>query len=158
MTQTQTLRLLILGALGAVISCDGAAARLDVPPAPRADDSCPVGTFRPAGLDQCVFPAQDINGETTGVSDDRCAVGQPAVPPSCVSDSGLQRPYLWLGPDCVNGYHFETGACNRNMGVAGFATGGSFVGAGGFGNAAGGTGGTSGAPADAGATDGDEAF
>ncbi|HVU51239.1 MAG TPA: hypothetical protein VHL80_11160 [Polyangia bacterium] len=119
MTKNQTVRLLIVGGLAAVISCDGAQSRtaggLDV-------NDCPFGTFRPAGLDACVFPAVDVNNLTILVSDNRCAFNQPATPPSCVSDQGL-RPYLALGPTCAPGYRFEDGACDRNGGVAGFATG-----------------------------------
>src|SRR5690349_17289537 len=99
MLTNRTFRVLLLGGLAAVISCDGAA-RQDAPPGALADGDCPFGTFRPVGLDQCVFPAQDLNGLNLMVSDNRCASGQPAVPPACVSDSGL-RPYLSLGPSCA---------------------------------------------------------
>jgi hypothetical protein len=128
---SRTLRLLLLGALGALISCDGAMNGAGATPTELAAGDCPFGTFRPSGLNECVFPAQDINNGTVMVSDNRCAFGQPATPPSCVSDAGL-RPYLAVGPSCAPGYRFEDGSCNRNSGpltggstgVAGFTTGG----------------------------------
>jgi hypothetical protein len=133
MTKTRTVRLLVFGALGAVISCDGATMRPSSGGLAAGD--CPFGTFRPAGLEQCVFPAQDINNNSVTVTDNRCALGQPASPPSCVSDAGL-RAYLALGPSCAPGYRFEDGSCNRNTGAAGsFPTGGGTGVAGSFGDA-----------------------
>jgi hypothetical protein len=117
--QRKLLGLFAMGGLAAIISCDSS-------PSPSqsglASNDCPYGTFRPQGISDCVFPATDVNGNSFGVADDRCAQGQPAIPPSCVSDSGL-RPYLWATGTCASGYRFEPGACNRTGGMAGFAVG-----------------------------------
>ena len=136
MTNNQTFRLLLLGALGALISCDGAMGGGETATQLAAGD-CPFGTFRPSGLDECVFPAQDINSGNITVSDNRCAFGQPATPPTCVSDAGL-RPYLALGPSCAPGYRFEDGSCNRNGGTGGFPLTGGGTGVAGFSTGGGG--------------------
>jgi hypothetical protein len=119
MNKPKLLGIVAFGGLAAIISCDsgtgGTAGRLDA-------NDCPVGTFRPVGLTDCVFPSVDVNGLPIGVSDNRCAFGQPAVPPQCVSDSGA-RPYLTTSTSCATGYRYEPGACNRNDGTAGVATG-----------------------------------
>jgi hypothetical protein len=139
MNKTQLLCILGFGGLAIIISCDNGTAAttggLDV-------NDCPVGTFRPVGITDCVFPAVDVNGNTIGFSDNRCAFGQPAVPAQCVSDAG-GRAYLASSTKCAPGYRYEPGACNRNNGTAGFATGfgtgdaGSFGTAGSFGGEAG---------------------
>ena len=145
MTKKQLLGLLASGSLAAIISCDAgapdrAATSLDA-------NDCPIGTFRPLGLADCVFPATDVFGQPIGVSDNRCVQGQPAVPPQCVNDNG-DRPYLSVSSKCAPGYRYLEGSCNRNTvaGTAGtFGTGGGgfnggFSGTDGFG----GTGGFSG--------------
>jgi hypothetical protein len=147
MKKTKILGLLAAGGLAALVSCDNGQA----PTTAELDgNDCPTGTFRPAGQGECVFPADDINNAPIGVSDNRCAFGQPAIPPKCVSDSG-ERAYLSVSMKCAPGYRFEPGACNRltNTGTAGFFGGdagaGAFTGeAGAFG--IGGTTGTAGAP------------
>jgi hypothetical protein len=119
MTKNQLFGLAITG-LATVISCDSASK----PTAEElASDDCPVGTFRPFGITDCVFPATDQFNQLIGVSDNRCAQGQPAIPPSCVNDSG-ERSYLTTSTKCAPGYRFMPGACNRG-GTAGF--GGGFV-------------------------------
>ena len=37
---------------------------------------------------QVTFSATDANNQLFGVSDNRCASGQPAIPPQCISDAG----------------------------------------------------------------------
>ena len=113
----------ILGGVVTLIACDDGGAR--VPSDPQSTD-CPYGTFRPMGLADCVFPANDFSGQPIGVSDNRCAAGQPAIPPQCVSDSG-GRPYLSISTTCAPGYRFFPSACNRNGGTAGVvgSTGGT---------------------------------
>jgi hypothetical protein len=154
MNKPKLLGIVAFSGLAVIISCDngtgGTAGGLDA-------NDCPVGTFRPLGLTDCVFPAVDVNGQPIGVSDNRCASGQPAVPPQCVSESG-GRSYLSSSTTCVTGYRFLPGACNRNdgtagFGTAGFATGfgtgsaGSFGGAGAAGSFEQGFGGDNGAAA-----------
>jgi hypothetical protein len=124
MTKQNLLALLAAGGLAAIISCDAASpdtvGGLDV-------GDCPYGTFKPVGLDECVFPANTIFNEQIGVADNRCTQGQPAVPPSCVSDSGA-RAYLTISMKCAPGYRYLPGACRRDVsGVGGF--GGFFTGA-----------------------------
>jgi hypothetical protein len=116
MNKKQLLALLAVGGLAAIISCDNgsagtAAGGLDA-------NDCPIGSFRPTGIADCVFPSTDVNNQPVGVSDNRCAVGQPAIPPQCVGDNG-QRDYLSTSMNCAPGYRFLPGACNRN----GFTTG-----------------------------------
>jgi hypothetical protein len=128
MTKNQLLGVLAFGGVAAIISCDsgsgGATSGL-------ASNDCRIGTFRPLGIEDCVFPATDNNGLELGVSDNRCATGQAAIPPQCVSDTG-QRAYFSTSTTCAPGYRFLDGACNRNTfptGSAGtFGTGeaGSF--------------------------------
>jgi hypothetical protein len=126
MTQRKLLGLFAMGGLAAIISCDSASSpsKSGLADTGSGLSDCPLGTFRPGGITDCVFPAADINGNTLGVADNRCAQGDPAIPPACVSDSG-QRAYLWATDTCAPGYRFEPGACNRNGGVAGsgFSTG-----------------------------------
>lgn len=132
MTKTTFLGLLAACGLAALVSCDNGQAPTT---AELGGSDCPTGTFRPAGLDECVFPADDINNAPIGVSDNRCAFGQPAIPPKCVSDSG-ERAYLSVSMKCAPNYRYEPGACNRGGGFpadAGFNTGsagGSFDAAG----------------------------
>jgi hypothetical protein len=119
MTKTTLLGFLALGGLAALVSCDnGQGPTLGG----LGANDCPYGTFRPAGLDECVFPANDVNNGQFGVSDNRCAFGQPASPPQCVSDNG-ERAYLSISTKCAPNYRFEPGACNRGGGAAGFSTG-----------------------------------
>jgi len=123
-TKTAFLVTTLLGTLAGV-SCDGGSSAtvggLDA-------NDCPYGMFRPMGAPDCVFAAADVNGQPIGVSDNRCAFGQPATPPQCVSDAG-ERPYLSSSSKCAPGYRFFAGACNRNgvpgglTGAAGFPTG-----------------------------------
>lgn len=116
MTKTTLLGFLALGGLAALVSCDNGQ---DPTTAGLGANDCPFGTFRPAGLDECVFPANDLNNFPIGVSDNRCAFGQPANPPQCVSDSG-ERAYLSVSMKCAPNYRFEPGVCNRiNNGAAG---------------------------------------
>jgi hypothetical protein len=120
MNKPKLLGIVAFSGLAAIVSCDsgtgGTSNGLDA-------NDCPVGTFRPIGLTDCVFPAVDLNGQPIGVSDNRCAFGQPAVPPQCVSDAG-GRPYLSASMTCATGYRYLPGACNRNNGTAGdFGTG-----------------------------------
>jgi hypothetical protein len=119
MNKTHLLGILAFGGLATLMSCDsgnaGSVDGLDV-------SDCQVGTFRPVGLTDCVFPAVDVNGTPIGVSDNRCAFGQPAVPPMCVSDAG-GRAYLSTSMKCAQGYRFEPGACNRNGPQTGSGTG-----------------------------------
>jgi hypothetical protein len=114
MTKNQLLG--VLGGLAAIVSCDSGSAG----PATAGLDAndCPLGTFRPVGFADCVFPSTDVNNQPIGVSDNRCAFGQPAIPPQCVSDTG-QRDYLSTSTKCAPGYRFSPGACDRN----GFGTG-----------------------------------
>jgi hypothetical protein len=89
---------------------------------------CPIGTFQPDGIDECVFPADTMFSGPYATSDNRCATGQPAYPPRCVGENGL-RPYLSLSSSCAPGYRFEAGLCGHDNvvigGVAG-AFGGGF--------------------------------
>ncbi|HEY2730640.1 MAG TPA: hypothetical protein VGK52_11935 [Polyangia bacterium] len=139
MNKRTLLGILAAGGLALAISCDGGSSATST--GLDAND-CPYGTFRPAGLTDCVFPATDVNNQPFGVSDNRCAAGQPAVPPQCVSDAG-DRAYLSTSSKCATGYRFLPGACNRNEGIAGTAgttltgTAGSTTG---FGTGAAGTG------------------
>ena len=135
MTKNQTFGLLMLGALGTTVSCEGGPSRPSA--SLGASDDCPYGTFRPVGIDECVFPANDVNNQLIGVSDNRCAVGQPAIPPSCVSDSG-GRSYLSTSSNCAPGYRFSDGACDR--GVGGVAGSSGFPVTGGAGSFGGGEG------------------
>jgi hypothetical protein len=152
-----TLRgFLALAGLAAIVSCDNGQ---DATMGGLGANDCPYGTFRPAGLDECVFPANDINNGPFGVSDNRCAFGQPAIPPQCVSDSG-ERAYLSVSTRCAPGYRFEPGACNRGGGAAGFpvtGTAGAFGAVGAAGDASGAAGGPTGAGAIAGSEAGDSA-
>lgn len=123
MKKNDLLGILAAGGLALVLSCDGGSSATS---AGLDANDCQYGTFRPAGLADCVFPATDVNNQQFGVSDNRCAFGQPAVPPQCVSDVG-DRAYLSTSSTCATGYRFLPGACNRNnvnTGAAGgFTTG-----------------------------------
>jgi hypothetical protein len=121
MKKTTLLGTLTFCGFAALISCDNGAAPTS---GNLADDDCPIGTFRPQGLADCVFPADDQFGSPLGVSDNRCATGQAALPPVCVSDQG-GRTYFSLTKSCAPGYRFEPGACQRNNG-GGTGTGGFF--------------------------------
>jgi len=113
------LDILAVGGLALAISCDGGSAATS---SGLGANDCQYGTFRPTGLDDCVFPAADVNNQPIGVSDNRCAFGQPAIPPQCVSDGG-ERPYLSTSSKCATGYRFLPGSCNRNNEPTGVATG-----------------------------------
>jgi hypothetical protein len=120
MKKKDLLGILAAGGLTLAISCDGGSSATS---AGLAANDCQYGTFRPAGLADCVFPASDVNNQPFGVSDNRCAFGQPAIPPQCVSDAG-ERAYLSTSSKCATGYRFLPGACNRNDGpMTGFGTG-----------------------------------
>jgi hypothetical protein len=118
MKMTTLLGTLTFCGFAALVSCDSGAGPTS---GSLADDDCPIGTFQPPGLAGCVFPADDPFGNPLGVSDNRCASGQPAMPPVCVSDEG-GRSYFSLTKNCADGYRFEPGACQRNggMGTGGF--------------------------------------
>jgi hypothetical protein len=124
MTKTTLLGLLALGGLATLVSCDNGQ---DGTTAALGPNDCPYGTFRPAGLSECVFPSSDLNNFPIGVSDNRCAFGQPAIPPQCVSDSG-ERAYLSVSSKCAPNYRWEPGACNRGGGVAGITGAAGFIG------------------------------
>jgi hypothetical protein len=116
--------LLALAFVTAALSCDsnGADSQLG-----QATGDCPIGTFKPEGLDECVFPAEDAFGQTATVTDNRCATGQPAHAPACVSDTG-RRAYYTLSKTCAPNYHYSPGVCQRlnvggNTGEAGFCFG-----------------------------------
>jgi hypothetical protein len=141
------LPVLLLGGLPALVLCCDNGGKSSTTGGLGSDD-CPYGTFRPMGLADCVFPADDTNGNPLATSDNRCATGQPAVPPACVSDNG-ERPYLSLSMSCAPNYHFEAGSCQRSGGFAGtngFA--GTFEPAGTNGFAGDGSAGTTGAAGD----------
>jgi hypothetical protein len=141
MNKTELSGLTLVIGVATIIACDSGSGQRTQG---LGANDCPIGTFRPVGLSECVFPASDLTGVTFNVSDNRCAGGAPAVPPACVSDSG-QRAYLATSPSqCVTGYRFLDGACDRNDGCGGCraATGaagtfGNFGGFGGFGGFAG---------------------
>jgi hypothetical protein len=125
MTMTKTLiQVLVLGGFAALaLCCDNGGQSSS---SGLGTNDCPLGTFRPVDFADCVFPADDLNGNPLSISDNRCAVGQPAVPPSCISDLG-GRPYLALSKTtCAANYRFVEGSCERNgfsgtAGVNGFA-------------------------------------
>src|SRR5258708_5328936 len=110
MTKKQLLGILAAGGLAAIISCDSGRAGTGAGGLDTKD--CPIGTFRPVGISDCVFPSTDVNNQPIGVADNRCAFGQPAIPPQCVSDTG-ERDYLSSSMKCAPGYRFLPGACNR---------------------------------------------
>jgi hypothetical protein len=126
----KTLGLATVLILSSVMSCDDGSDPSSTSGAASGD--CPLGMFKPIGLSECVFPADTEFGQPTTVSDNRCATGQPAIPPSCVSDTG-RRAYLSASSTCAPNYHFEMGLCQRgNTGIGGFFTAGT-TGAAGFG-------------------------
>jgi len=126
MTKHTLVGLIACGAVGVIISCDNGSPATTSNLAP----DCPIGTFHPVGVTDCVFPATDVNNQPLNVSDNRCASGQPAVPPSCVSNSGL-RAYLSTSSSCAPGYSFLDGSCDRQnvtgfAGMVGTGVGGAF--------------------------------
>lgn len=127
---TKLLGALSFCGLAALLSCDNA--DTSTTGNRLSDDDCDIGTFKPDGFADCVFPADDQFGNPLGVSDNRCATGQPAVPPICASDIG-RRPYFSTSKNCAPNYRWVPGACQR-----GFAGNGGFMT--GFGTGAGGTG------------------
>ncbi|HVZ73412.1 MAG TPA: hypothetical protein VHJ20_13620 [Polyangia bacterium] len=119
--------ILSLAFVASAISCDSATNATQG----EATADCPIGTFKPEGWPDCVFPAQDTFGSVFGVADNRCAINQPAYPPSCVSDTG-RRAYFSLSAPCAPNYHFDPGVCVRSGGTGGTTgTGGFFTGFGG---------------------------
>jgi hypothetical protein len=90
MTKNKLFMMLAMGSVAATLACDDGSA---VSNSGLSTNDCPIGMFRPVGLDTCVFSADDVNGNPLALSDDRCALGTPAIPPTCVSDAGL-RSYL----------------------------------------------------------------
>jgi hypothetical protein len=127
-----------------VMSCDDGSDPSSTSGAASGD--CPLGMFKPIGLPECVFPAETEFGQPTTVSDNRCATGQPAIPPSCVSDTG-RRAYLSASNTCAPNYHFEMGLCQRGGGFGGT------TGAAGFFTGSAGTTSTAGFPGFGGSTD-----
>ena len=121
MTKNKLFMILTLGSVTATISCDGGSTASN---SDLSTNDCPIGMFRPVGLDACVFSAVDVNGIALALADDRCAAGSPAIPPACVSDAGL-RSYLATSTTCAPSYRYEPGACERdnNLGAAGAPTG-----------------------------------
>ncbi len=127
MTKNKLFMMLAMGSVAATLACDGASATSS---GDLSTNDCPIGMFRPAGIDDCVFPAEDLGGGPLSVSDNRCASGQPAFPPVCISDSG-ERPYLAASTVCAPNYRYEVGACERlgnfdggiNASEGGFTTG-----------------------------------
>jgi hypothetical protein len=115
MTKNRLLGVLAFGGLAAVISCDSGSSGTS---SGLASNDCPIGTFRPVGIQDCVFPATDTNNQPLGVSDNRCAPGQPAVPPQCINDNG-GRAYFSTSMTCAPGYRYIEGACDRTSGFAG---------------------------------------
>jgi hypothetical protein len=112
-----TIRLMTVLFLVAALSCDEAPGGATS----AASTDCLIGMFKPEGLTDCVFPAETSVGDPATVSDNRCATGQPAYPPACVSDTG-RRSYLSASHTCAANYHFEPGVCERNStGGTGFA-------------------------------------
>jgi hypothetical protein len=122
MNSKHVFSLFSAAALATLLACDEAPSAAGI----NLATDCPIGTFRPEGLDECVFPADDQFGNLLGVSDNRCATGQAAVPPSCVHDRG-GRPYFSISRTCAPGYTFLPGACRRDFpgtgaaGTTGFA-------------------------------------
>lgn len=137
MTKNKLFMILTMGGVAATLSCDDGSA---VSSGGLSTNDCPIGMFRPVGLAECVFSAEDVNGVQLALSDDRCAAGTPAIPPTCVSDTGL-RTYLASSTTCAPSYRYEPGACERggnNLGSAGgFTTGFGTAGVGAAGAAGG---------------------
>src|SRR5450432_628404 len=107
-----------MGAIVAVLSCgsDG-----------QSPSDCPIGTFRPVGIRDCVVPA-----DNPFTSDTRCTSG--AQSPQCVSTTG-GRAYYATSSHCAPGYQFQMGTCLGNSGVGGSFGDGSFAGTAGAGTA-----------------------
>ena len=114
MAKNKLFTVLTMGSVAATLSCSDASA----PSSSDLTNECPIGMFRPVGLDKCVFSAEDVNGNEISLPDDRCAPGQPSVPPTCVSATGL-RSYLADSTACAPNYQYEPGSCERGGGTAG---------------------------------------
>ena len=79
MTKNKLFMMLAMGSVAATLACDdGSAVSSDG----LSTNDCPIGMFRPVGLDTCVFSAEDVNGNEISLPDNRCASGQPSVPPT----------------------------------------------------------------------------
>src|SRR5262245_27635268 len=122
MTKKSLVSASALLALATIFSCDSDSSQNG-----SLDSDCPIGTFRPVGLADCVFPAEEVCGGPLAVPDNRCASGQPALPPACVNDQG-GRSYFSQTKSCAPGYRFAPGACQRDGGpitgaAGGFGTG-----------------------------------
>jgi hypothetical protein len=100
----------VMGAIVVALSCSDAQ--------PGAGGDCPIGTFRPVGIKDCVIPSDNAGG----IADSRCALGAQA--PTCDSSSGL-RPYFATSTHCAPGYQYQAGSC---MSGAGGGFGGTGVG------------------------------
>jgi hypothetical protein len=122
----------LVGAIVSVLSCgDGQPAGGD----------CPLGTFRPIGIQDCVIPA-DSNAPMT---DNRCAQGA-AYSPTCESITGA-RPYYATSTRCAPGYQYTMGSCVSGSGGF-FGTGGVVFPEGGGAGETGAAGDTTGAAGD----------
>jgi hypothetical protein len=143
MTKTKLLGALTFCGLAALLSCENGDGSTS---GSLSDDDCPIGTFKPAGLTECVFPADDQFGNLLGVSDNRCASGQPAYPPVCSSDTG-GRAYFSISKTCAPNYRFQPGACQRGAITGSAGTGGVMTG---FGTGAAATGFSTGGGGDTG--------
>lgn len=117
MPKTKLIGAMTFCTFAALLSCDNAQSPTN---GGLSDNDCPVGTFRPIGLADCVFPADDQFGNPLGVSDNRCVSGQPALPPVCVSMIGGRSYFALTKSACAPDYRFEPGACQRNNGGGGF--------------------------------------
>lgn len=121
----------LMGAIVAVLSCgDGQ----------HAGGDCPLGTFRPVGIQDCVIPA-DFN---SAMMDNRCAQGS-ANSPTCQSSTG-GRAYYATSTHCAPGYQYTMGSCVSGTGGVigtgvGFPDGGFADGVGFFDGATAGAGG-----------------
>jgi hypothetical protein len=113
------LGLVVMGVIVVALSCGSSSS-------PPTGD-CPIGTFRPTGISDCVVPA-----DNAFVADTRCQGS--AQPPVCLSDSGTLRPYFSPSDRCAPGYHLMQGECQGSAGFGGpmtgvaGATGAAFVG------------------------------
>ena len=119
MTKTKVLTILTLSGMVTALACDGASSGTA---GGLSTSDCALGMFRPTGLADCVFPADDLNGNPLGVSDNRCVEGQPAVPPRCASNTG-GRAYLAATTTCARDYRYEPAACDRGAVIDGPDTG-----------------------------------
>jgi hypothetical protein len=98
----------LMGAIVAVLSCSDSQ---------HVGGDCPLGTFRPIGIQDCVIPA-DSNSAMT---DNRCAQGA-AYSPTCASSTGA-RAYYATSTHCAPGYQYTMGSCVSGTGGF-FGTGG----------------------------------